>query len=127
MGYSSSHLFNFLVEFRLNDEKKFNEISQDFIVIEEFTVGEQTIFYFLIIVVKLFLQTKILHHLDAIEKLKKLTIDFLNEFEFSKLHNYNECLILIIINKIFNTCSQQDRDAIMKLIPIQKIVSNLEK
>ena len=90
-------------------------------------MGEQTIFYFLIIVVKLFLQTKILHHLDAIEKLKKLTIDFLNEFEFSKLHNYNECLILIIINKIFNTCSQQDRDAIMKLIPIQKIVSNLEK
>ena len=127
ISYIFRDLFNFLVEFRLNDEKKFNEISQDFIVIEEFTVGEQTIFYFLIIVVKLFLQTKILHHLDAIEKLKKLTIDFLNEFEFSKLHNYNECLILIIINKIFNTCSQQDRDAIMKLIPIQKIVSNLEK
>ena len=120
-------LFNYLVEFKLNDEKKFNEITQDFITIEEFTVGEQTIFYFLIIVVKLFLQTKVLHHLNAIEKVKKLCIDFLNEFDFSKMHNYNECLILIIINKIFNSCEQSDRDSIMKLIPIQKIVSNLEK
>ena len=127
ISYIFRDLFNFLVEFRLNDEKKFNEIAQDFIVIEEFTVGEQTIFYFLIIVVKLFLQCKILHNLNAIEKMKKLIMDFLNEFEFSKLHNYNECLILIIINKIFNSCEQSDRDAIMKLIPIQKIVSSLEK
>ena len=127
ISYIFRDLFNFLVEFKLNDEKKFNEIAQDFIVIEEFTVGEQTIFYFLIIIVKLFLQSKLLHHLNAIEKVKKLCIDFLKEFEFSKLHNYNECLILIIINKIFNSCEQPDREAIMKLIPIQKIVANLEK
>ena len=127
ISYIFRELFNFLVEFKLNDEKKFNEIAQDFFVIEEFTVGEQTIFYFLIIVVKLFLQTKILHNLNAIEKVKKLCIDFLNEFDFSKLHNYNQCLILMLINKIFNSCEQSDRDSIMKLIPIQKIVSNLEK
>ena len=127
ISYIFRELFNFLVEFKLNDEKKFNELTQDFITIEEFTVGEQVVFYFLIILVKLFLQTKVLHHLNAIEKVKKLCVDFLHEFDFSKLHNYNECLILIIINKIFNSCDQSDRDSIMKLIPIQKIVSNLEK
>ena len=127
ISYIFRELFNFLVEFKLNDEKKYNEIAQDFIVIEEFTVGDQCIFYFLLIIIKLFLQTKVLHHLNAIEKVKKLCIDFLREFDFSKLHNYNECLILIIVNKIFNSCDQSDRDSIMKLIPIQKIVSNLEK
>ena len=127
VSYIFRDLFNFLVEFRLNDEKKFNEITQDFIAIEEFTFGEQTIFYFLIIIIKLFLQTKLLHHLNSIEKVKKICIDFLKEFEFSKMHNYNQCLILIIINKIFNSSDQSDRDAIMKLIPIQKIVANLEK
>ena len=127
ISYIFRELFNFLVEFKLNDEKKFNEITQDFITIEEFTVGEQTIFYFLIVVIKLCLQTKLIHHLYTIEKIKKICIDFLKEFDFSKLHNHNECLILIIINKIFNSCSQSDRDTIMKLIPIQKIVSNLEK
>ena len=98
------------MEFKLNDEKKYNEIAQDFIAIEEFTVGDQCIFYFLLIIIKLFLQTKVLHHLNAIEKVKKLCIDFLREFDFSKLHNYNECLILIIVNKIFNSCDQSDRD-----------------
>jgi hypothetical protein len=90
ISYIFRELFNFLVEFKLNDEKKFNEIAQDFIVIEEFTVGDQSIFYFLLIIIKLFLQTKVLHHLNAIEKVKKLCIDFLREFDFSKLHNYNE-------------------------------------
>ena len=76
VSYIFRDLFNFLVEFRLNDEKKFNEITQDFIAIEEFTFGEQTIFYFLIIIIKLFLQTKLLHHLNSIEKVKKICIDF---------------------------------------------------
>ena len=60
-------------------------------------------------------------------EMKKLTIEFLQEFEFSKLHYYNECLTLILINKLFNSCDQSDRELIMKLIPIQKIVANLEK
>ena len=119
-------LFNYLLDFQLNGGKKFSEVTQDFII-DEFTIGDQSIFYFLIIVIKLFLQTKILHPDNAIEKVKKLTIDYLTEFDFSKLHYYNECLTLILINKLFNSCDQNDRELIMKLIPIQRIVSNLEK
>ena len=119
-------LFNYLVDFKLNGGKLFKEITQDFFL-DDFTIGDQAIFYFLIIVIKIFLQTKILHPMYSIDKLKKLTIDFLQEFDFAKLHYYNECLTLILVNKLFNSCDQNDRDTVMKLIPIQKIVSNLEK
>ena len=119
-------LFNFLVDFKVNGGKIFKDITQEFFL-DDFTVGDQSIFYFLIIVIKIFLQTKILHPMNSIDKIKKLTIDFLQEFDFSKLHFYNECLTLILVNKLFNSCEQNDREAIMKLIPIQKIVSNLEK
>ena len=63
----------------------------------------------------------------SIEKVKKLTVEFLQEFEFSKLHYYNQSLTLILVNKLFNSCDQGDRELVMKLIPIQKIVANLEK
>ena len=119
-------LFNFLVDFKMNGGKLFKEITQDFFL-DDFTIGDQAIFYFLIIIIKIFLQTKVLHPMNSIDKVKKLTIDFLQEFDFSKLHFYNECLTLILVNKLFNSCSQNDRETIMKLIPIQKIVSNLEK
>ena len=119
-------LFNVLLDFKLNGGKKYKEIGQDFIV-DELTIGDQCIFYFLSIIIKLFLQTKILHPISSVEKVKKLTTDFLKEFDFSKLHYYNECLTLILVNKLFNSCDQNDRETIMKLIPIQKIVSNLEK
>ena len=119
-------LFNFLVDFKLNGGKMFKEITQDFFL-DDFSIGDQCIFYFLIIVVKIFLQTKMLHPMAAIEKLKKLTMDFLQEFDFSKMHFYNECLTLILVNKLFNSCDQNDRETVMKLIPIQKIVANLEK
>ena len=119
-------LFNYLVDFKAGGGKIFKEVTQDFFL-DEFTIGDQAIFYFLIIVIKIFLQTKILHPMVSIEKVKKLTIEFLQEFEFSKLHYYNECLTLILINKLFNSCDQSDRELIMKLIPIQKIVANLEK
>ena len=119
-------LFNFLVDFKMNGGKLFKEITQDFFL-DDFTIGDQAVFYFLIIVIKIFLQTKVLHPIHSIDKLKKLTMNFLQEFDFAKLHFYNQCLTLILINKLFNSCDQNDRDSIMKLIPIQKIVSNLEK
>jgi len=119
-------LFNYLLDFKLNGGKIFKEITLDFFL-DDFSIGDQAIFYFLIIVITIFLQTKVLSPMNSFERIKKLTIDFLQEFDFSKMHFYNECLTLILVNKLFNSCDQNDREIIMKLIPIQKIVANLEK
>ena len=60
------------------------------------------------------------------EQLKKMILDFLNVFNFQELMPYNASLILLLINRVFSSSDQNNREKLIKLIPIQKLVLTLE-
>ena len=90
------------------------------------TILDQIIFLYLSIVIQLYLQTKLLYPYKNREAIKRLLLEFLINFNFQDLMIQNACLVLLLINKIFISSDQMDRDNLIKLIPIQKLVLTLE-
>ena len=118
-------LFRYLIKFKNESKNMASKEAQDFFM-DGATILDQIIFIFLNIVIQLYLQTKLLYPYNSKEYLKKLLLDFLNNFNFHELMNLNACLILLLVNRVFNSSDQIDRDNLIKLIPIQKLVLTLE-
>ena len=125
MKYVVRSLYHYLIKFKNDSKDKGAKEAQDFFI-DGATVLDQIIFYFLNIVIKFYLQTKLIYPYRCREEVKKLSLDFLNNFDFQELINENACLILILINRVFSSADQNNRENLIKLIPIQNLVLSLE-
>ena len=123
--YIVKSLYRYLIKFKNESKDKANKEAQDFFM-EGVTILDQIIFLFLTIIIQFYLQTKLLYPYNNKGNLKKLIFDFLNVFNFQELMNQNACLLLILINRSFSSSDQIDRELLIKLIPIQKLVLTLE-
>ena len=118
-------LYKYLLKFKNESKEKASKEAQDFFI-DGVTILDQIIFFFLNIVIKLYLQTKLDFPFRCRHEVKKFILDFLNIFNFQDLMSHNACLILLLINRVFNSSAQHDREHLIKLIPIQKLVLTLE-
>ena len=123
--YIIRSLYKYLVKFKNESKDKAAKEAQDFFM-DGVTVLDQIIFIFLSIIIQLYIQSKLLYPFNNRDNLKKIILDFLTNFNFQELMSQNACLILIIINRMFSSSDQIDRDNLIKLIPIQKLVLTLE-
>ena len=119
------NLYKYLIKFRTESKDKANKEAQDFFM-DGAKILDQIIFLFLNIVIQLYLQCKLLYPYKCKEDLKRLLLDFLNNFNFQELMDLNACLLLLLVNRTFSSSNEIDRDNIIKLIPIQKLVLSLE-
>ena len=118
-------LFDYLIKFKENSKGKCNKESTDFFI-DDVKIIDQIIFLFLNIVIKIFLQMKLLHPILCLKKIKRILITFMESFEYASLIDYNACILLILINKIFDSSDKVEREAIQKFIPIKKLIYTLE-
>ena len=125
MKYITKSLYKYLIKFESNSKDKASKEAQDFFM-DGATVLDQIIFFFLNIVIKLYLQTKLIYPYRCRLELRKLILEFLNTFNFKELMSENACLILLLINRTFNSSEQNNRERLIKLIPIQQLVLTLE-
>ena len=123
--YIVQSLFKYLLNFKNESKEKACKEAQDFFM-DGATILDQIIFLYLSIVIQLYLQTKLLYPYKNREAIKRLTLEFLLNFNFQDLMMQNACLILLLINRVFISSEQNDRDSLIKLIPIQKLVLTLE-
>ena len=123
--YIIKSLYKYLIKFKNDSKDKARKEAQDFFI-DGVTILDQIIFIFLNIIIRLYLETKLLYPYDNKENLKKLILDFLNNFKFQELISENACLILIIINRIFSPSEQIDRENLIKAIKIQNLVLTLD-
>ena len=119
-------LFDYLINYKENSKAKWNKEANDFFV-DDVKILDQIIFLFLNIIIKIFLQMKLLYPILCLKKIKKLLINFMENFEYLSLINYNACLLLILVNRIFDSSDQLERDAILKFIPIKKLIYTLQE
>ena len=124
--YIVKSLFKYLVKFKNESKDRAEKEAQDFFI-DEVTILDQIIFIYLIIVIQFYLQTKILYPYNCRENIKKIIFEFLHHFNFQELMNHNASLILLLINRIFISSDQNDREHIIKLIPIQNLIQKLEQ
>ena len=117
-------LFNNLINFKDNAKEKWNKETTDFFI-DDVKIIDQIIFLFLNIIIKIFLQMKLLYPVTCLIKIKPILIKFMENFEYTSLINYNACLLLILVNKIFESSSQVERESIIKFIPLQKLINTL--
>ena len=118
-------LFEFMINFKDNSKGKCNKESTDFFI-DDVKIIDQMIFLFFNIVIKIFLQMKLLYPILCLKNIKKILIIFMENFEYISLINYNACLLLIIINKIFDSSDKSERERIQKFIPIKKLIHTLK-
>ena len=50
----------------------------------------------------------------------------MENFEYSSLINYNSCLLIVLINNIFDSSDQMERETILKFIPLKKLINSLK-
>ena len=118
-------LFDYLINYKENSKEKWNKESNDFFV-DDVKILDHIIFLFLNIIIKIFLQMKLLYPILCLKNIKQLLINFMENFEYLSLINYNACLLLILVNKIFDSSDQLERDTILKFIPIKKLIYTLQ-
>jgi hypothetical protein len=118
-------LFNYLINYKNNSKEKWNKEATDFFI-DDVKIIDQIIFLFLNIIVKIFLQMKLLYPSLCLKNIKKILLSFMENFEYSSLINYNSCLLLILINKIFDSSDQIERETILKFIPLKKLINSLK-
>ena len=123
--YIVNSLLGYLIKFKNESKDKAEKEAQDFFI-DGVTILDQIIFLFLSIVIQFYLTSKVLYPYSTRDTLKKIILKFLNNFNFLELMSQNGCLILILINRIFISSDQNDRENLIKLIPIQKLVLTLE-
>ena len=123
--YIVKNLYKYIIKFKNESKEKAHKEAQDFFM-DGVTILDQTIFFFLNIVIKLYLQTKLIYPFRCKEQLKKMILEFLNVFNFQELMPHNASLILLLINRAFNSSDQNNREKLIKLIPIEKLVLTLE-
>ena len=102
-------LFRYLIKFKNESKNMASKEAQDFFM-DGATILDQIIFIFLNIVIQLYLQTKLLYPYNSKEYLKKLLLDFLNNFNFKELMDLNACLLLLLVNRTFSSSDHNDRD-----------------
>ena len=118
-------LYNYLINYKKNSIRIWKKEAVDFFI-DDVKVIDQVIFLFLIIVIKLFLQMKLLYPLSCEKYLKQMLLSFMDNFEYSSLINYNACLLLLLINKIFDSSEEFEKEIIIKFIPLDKLRNDLE-
>ena len=118
-------LFEYLINYKKNSKEKWNKEATDFFV-DDVKIIDQIIFLFLNIMVKIFLQMKLLYPSICIKNVKTILLNFMENFEYLSLINYNSCLLLILINKIFDSSDQVERETILKYIPLKKLINTLQ-
>ena len=123
--YIVKNLYKYIIKFKDESKEKAAKEAQDFFM-DGVTILDQVIFFYLNIVIKLYLQTKLIYPNRCREQLKKMILEFLNVFNFQDLMPYNASLILLLINRVFYSSDQNDREKLIKIIPIQKLVLTLE-
>ena len=118
-------LYNYLINFRKNSFKIWRKEAVDFFI-DDVKIIDQVIFLFLIIVVKIFLQMKLLYPKTCEKYLKQMLLNFLENFDFNSLINYNARLLLLLINKVFDSSEEFERELIIKYISLDKLKYYLE-
>ena len=119
------NLYNFLINYKKNSSKIWKKAAVDFFI-DDVKIIDQVLFLFLIMIVKLFLQMKLLYPLQCEKYLKQMLLNFMENFEYSSLINYNASLLLLLINKIFDSSDEVEREIIIKFIPLDKLRTDLE-
>ena len=118
-------LYNCLVNYKKNSFKIWKKEAVDFFI-DDIKIIDQVIFFFLVIIVKIFLQMKLLYPFSCEKFVKQILLNFLENFEFNSLINYNACLLLLLINKIFDSSEESERELIIKYISLDKMKHYLE-
>ena len=118
-------LYNCLVNYKNNSFKIWKKEAVDFFI-DDIKIIDQVIFFFLVIIVKIFLQMKLLYPFSCEKFVKQILLNFLENFEFNSLINYNACLLLLLINKIFDSSEESERELIIKYISLDKMKHYLE-
>ena len=118
-------LFDNLIKFKENSKAKWNKESTDFFI-DDVKIIDQIIFLFLNMIIKIFLQMKLLYPVLCLKNIKRILLTFMENFEYTSLINYNACLLLILINKIFDSSDKGERETIQKFIPVKKLIYSLE-
>ena len=118
-------LYNCLVNYKRNSYKIWRKEAVDFFI-EDVRIIDQVIFMFLFIIVKIFLQMKLLYPNSCEKYAKQMLLNFLENFDFNSLINYNTCLLMLLINKIFDSSEESERELITKFISLDKLKRYLE-
>ena len=118
-------LYKYLINYKKNSKKIWNKRAEDFFV-DDAKIIDQIIFFFLSILIKISLESKLLNPYSCEKYIKNILLSFMKNFEYSSLINYNACLLLVLINKIFDSSEKTERDIILKLIPINKLKDYIE-
>ena len=118
-------LYNHLINYKKNSSKIWKKEAIDFFI-DDVKIIDQVIFLFINIIIKIFLQMKLLYPYSCEKYLKQMLLNFLENFEYSSLINYNSCLLLLLINKIFDSSDETDREVIIKFITLEKLSYDLE-
>ncbi len=118
-------LFDYLITYKNNSKQKWNKEATDFFV-DDVKVIDQIIFFFLNIIIKVFLQMKVFYPCLCLKTIKGILLSFMENFEYVSLINYNACLLLVLINKLFDSSDQTERANIIKMIPLKKLIYTLE-
>ena len=118
-------LFSYLINYKNNSKEKWNKEASDFFI-DDVKIIDHIIFLFLNIMIKIFLQMKLLYPSQCLKNIKPILLNFMENFEYSSLINYNSCLLLILINKVFDSSDQIERETILKFIPLKKLINLLK-
>ena len=118
-------LYKSLINYKKNSSKIWKKEAVDFFI-DDVKLIDQVVFLFLTIVIKVFLQMKLLYPLSCEKYLKQMLLNFMENFEYSSLINYNACLLLLLINKVFDSSEESERETIIKFIPLEKLRYDLD-
>ncbi len=122
----SKHIIKVLFRYlqKINSEKM-NLIKPDAIENQSFDI-EEIINLFLNIMIKLVLRVKQFNRELSLKISKKVIFKFLNEFKFEELSNLNTKYLLMIVNSIFDSSSENDRKIITSLINLGTLIELLK-
>ena len=122
----SKHIIKVLFRYlqKINREKM-NLIKPDAIENQSFDI-EEIINLFLNIMIKLVLRVKQFNRELSLKISKKVIFKFLNEFKFEELSNLNTKYLLMIVNSIFDSSSENDRKSITSLINLGTLIELLK-
>ena len=87
---------------------------------------DELVSLFLKIMIKLILRTKQLNNKITIKVAKKVIINFLNIFDFEELSNHNIKCLLLLINSVFDSSSETDRQDLNSLINNDTLIETLK-
>lgn len=122
----SKHMIKLLFSYLSKVKKENMNLIKEHPNEEENFDMDELVSLFLKIMIKLILKTKQLNNKITIKVSKKVIIKFLNIFDFEELTNQNVKFLLLLINAVFDSSSENDRKDLNSLINNDTLIKRLK-